>query len=168
MPYQWTHPTDHQQQRLELWPFRSLPRRGFALFIMTTFGLICLPLLAVLGTVALWGLLPFMLLALAGIWFALQQSYRDAEVLEVLTIDPERVHLTHQTRRGPPREWEASTHWARAEIHRAGGPVPWYVTLTGNGRTVELGAFLSEDERRALYGELADILRQCRQAAPAD
>jgi uncharacterized membrane protein len=36
--------------------------------------------------------------------------------------------------------------------------VPYYVTLNGNGRRVEIGAFLSEDERRALHGELASEL----------
>ena len=47
-------------------------------------------------------------------------------------------------------------------MHQQGGPVPWYVTLTGNGRTVEIGAFLSEYERRVLYGELASALADQR------
>ena len=33
------------------------------------------------------------------------------------------------------------------------------MTLTGNGRTVEIGSFLSEDERKQLYVELDDFLR---------
>ena len=45
-------------------------------------------------------------------------------------------------------------------MHEKGGPVPHYVTLSGKGREVEIGAFLSEDERKALYGELSDALRQ--------
>jgi uncharacterized membrane protein len=36
--------------------------------------------------------------------------------------------------------------------------VPDYVTLTGAGREVEIGAFLTEDERRALFSELSDLL----------
>lgn len=161
MPYRWTDisPTE---RRLELWPFRSLPRRGFAAFILGTFTLVCLPLITVIGTAVLWGLLPFMLLAVAAIWWALERSYRDGEVLEVLTLSPERVHLHHSSRRGPAREWQANTHWARAEMHQSGGPVPWYVTLTGADRRVEIGSFLSEDERRLLYGELASALAVAR------
>jgi len=39
-------------------------------------------------------------------------------------------------------------------MHETGGPVPHYVTLSGNGREVEIGAFLSEDERVELFSEL--------------
>jgi uncharacterized membrane protein len=44
-------------------------------------------------------------------------------------------------------------------MHEAGGPVEHYLTLKGAGREVEIGAFLSEDERKALHGELADAIR---------
>jgi uncharacterized membrane protein len=40
------------------------------------------------------------------------------------------------------------------------GPVPHYVTLQGAGREVEIGAFLSEDERCALYDELRREIRE--------
>ena len=36
--------------------------------------------------------------------------------------------------------------------------MPHYVTLCGKGREVEIGAFLSEDERVSLYDELSDRL----------
>ena len=39
-------------------------------------------------------------------------------------------------------------------MHETGGPVPHYVTLSGNGREVEIGAFLSEEERVELFSEL--------------
>lgn len=59
----------------------------------------------------------------------------------------------------PLQEWECNIYWARAQMHEHGGPVPHYVTLTGDGRKVEIGAFLSEVERVALYGELLTALR---------
>jgi uncharacterized membrane protein len=40
--------------------------------------------------------------------------------------------------------------------------VPNYVTLSGNGREVEIGAFLSEDERKALYQDLAQTFLDYR------
>jgi uncharacterized membrane protein len=33
------------------------------------------------------------------------------------------------------------------------------VTLSGNGREVEIGAFLSEDERKSLFKELTERVR---------
>ena len=45
--------------------------------------------------------------------------------------------------------------------------MPFYVTLTGNGRTVEIGAFLSEDERKDLFNELSEALRLSKTGSPA-
>ena len=161
MPYRWTS-TDDACQSLELWPHRSLPRAGFAAMILGTFTLITLPLYGLLGTKLMWALLPFLLLAVAALWWGLERSYRDGEIHEALTITPEQVSLRRENPRSPAQSWECNTYWARAEIHQNGGPVPWYVTLVGNARQVEIGAFLSEDERRSLYGELAEALRRAR------
>ena len=161
MPYEWTSadPEDSADRQLRLWPHRSLPRRGFAGFILANFGLITIPLYPLLGTILLWGVLPFLLLALAGVWWALESSYRNAEMGEELTIGTDMVHLRRTNPKGDVQEWECNSHWTRVNLHAAGGPVPFYVTLSGKGREVEIGAFLSEDERKALYAELADALR---------
>ncbi len=133
--------------------------KGFVLFIGVTFGLLLLPLLPLLGTFVLWGLLPFLMLALGGVWLAISSNQRSAQVMEVLTLTDNNAHLTRRNPRGDVQEWDCNRHWARPELHVQGGPVPNYVTLIGAGREVEIGAFLSEDERKALYGELADALR---------
>ncbi len=162
MPYEWstTENAAGPARRLRLWPYRSLPRKGFAIFVLVTFALITLPLYPLLGTVLLWGLLPFLLLAVAGVWWALERSYRDARLSEELTIDRDEAHLLRVEANGQRREWACESYWARVQLHQTGGPVPDYVTLSGKGREVEIGAFLSRDERRALYGELVTALRQ--------
>lgn len=161
MPYEWTAPrTEADTDRtLSLWPHRSLPRRGFAAFVLATFTLITVPLYPLLGTAVLWGLLPFLLMAVAGMWWALEHSYRSARLTEVLTIAPEEVHLVRTNPRGDVQEWACNRYWAQVNMHDTGGPVAHYITLKGSGREVEIGAFLSEEERMALYGELADALR---------
>lgn len=164
MPYEWTDQPPKGTRRLTLWPHRSLPRRGFAAFILATFALITVPLYPLLGTVLLWGLLPFLLLAVAGLWWGLERSYRDADIREELTIGPQGIHLLRTDPRGQRREWDCNSYWARATLHATGGPVAHYLTLKGEGREVEIGVFLSEDERKALYGELADALRAARGA----
>lgn len=167
MPYRWSPlPDDSHAQRLDLWPHRSLPRRGFAAFMLITAAMIAMPLLAVLGTAILWGLLPFLVLAVAGLWWALQKSYASGRLHEALTIDHDRLHLTRTEPTGNVQEWECNSYWAKISVHETGGPVAHYITLTGNSREVEIGAFLSEDERKALSGELRDTLRRAR-AAPA-
>ncbi|MFN3724373.1 MAG: DUF2244 domain-containing protein [Paracoccaceae bacterium] len=156
MPYQWLPPdlTDTNTRHLRLWPYRSLPQRGFVWFIGGTSALIALPLLSVLGSPVLWGLLPFLVLAVGGIWIALQRSYRDGEIVEDLTLSPALVTLTRQGPRKARAEWQANPHWVRVEVHATGGPVPQYVTLRGGPRPVEIGSFLSEEERVSLSAEL--------------
>ncbi len=158
MPYEWLPPAGDSPARLHLWPYRSLPRRGFVGFIAATCTLIALPMLTVIGSPVLWGLLPFFLLAVGGVWFALSKSYRDAEIVEELSLRRERLALVRHGPGGKRQEWEASPYWVRLTLHPRGGPVPNYLTLTGEGREVEIGAFLSEDERVTLQPELQRAL----------
>lgn len=151
-------PTFH----LILWPHQSLQRIGFVGFIACTAVLSSLPLLAVLGTPALWGLLPFMLLALAAIWLALRRNHSDGALTEELAIWPDRMTLVRNGPRGARAEWSANPYWVQTAIHPTQGPVPDYLTLRGGDREVELGAFLSPAERIALRSDLDHALRDLR------
>lgn len=141
-----------------LWPNRSLSRRGFVVFVGLTAALLTLPLLPALGSKVLWALLPFLLLPLAAVWFAIERSYRDGRMHEELTLWADTIRVIHHPARGAPREWQANPHWVRMIRYDKSGPVPDYLTLTGAGRTIELGAFLSPEERVALYDDLRPYL----------
>ena len=160
MPYEWTHTSN--ATTLEAWPYRSLPKRAFVIVISLAVFLLALPALVLIGAIVLWGLLPFMVLAVGSLWWGLQRSYRDGEILEELTISGEEISLTrHQTNK-PPCEWTCNVYWAKANLHEKNGPVPYYVTVKGSGREVEIGAFLSEEERRQLFRELFKELLKAR------
>ena len=85
---------------------------------------------------------------------ALNRSYRDGSTLEILTLRRDRIALIRHNPRGPVQEWQANPYWTIVQIHPTGGPVPNYLTLKGEGREVEVGAFLSEGERIVLKAEL--------------
>lgn len=153
MPYEWLPPRDGEQ-RLHLWPHRSLSQRGFVGFVGLTAALIAVPLLPNLGSPVLWALLPFLLATIWGIWFALRKNGRDRDIVEELTLTPDRINLVRHGPKGQRQDWEANPYWLRVTLHETGGPVPNYLTLKGGGREVELGAFLSEEERIALKGEI--------------
>jgi len=161
MPYEWL-PSTADQQRLHLWPYRSLPRRGMVWFIGGTAALIAVPLIGVLGTPVLWALLPFLLATIAAIWWALERSFRDGEIVEDLTLTPDQITLTRHGPRGKRQDWQANPHWVRLTLHATGGPVPQYLTMKGEGREVEIGAFLTEEERRRLCAEITDHLRKAK------
>lgn len=172
MPYLWRdEPAAPEQSgavshELLLWPHRSLPRRGFVWFIAATAALLALPLLAVVGRAVLWGLLPFAIAAVAGLWVAIGRSYRNGETREILRMTPDSLVLTRSDPDRPDRCWQANPYWVRVAL-RGDGPVEAYLTLSGEGREVELGAFLSPDERRALEPELIRRLARLREAATA-
>jgi uncharacterized membrane protein len=165
MPYQWTKQSD-TETRLELWPYRSLPKRGFVVIIGVTAAMISLPLASVLGTSVLWGLLPFLIGAVAFLWWALNRSYEDGSILEQFTLDPQTVRLVRHTPRKPKQEWEANPYWVKVTLHPKGGPVDDYLTLSGGPREVEIGSFLTAQERGALYSELRSALGRVRQVSP--
>jgi len=137
-----------------------LPKKGFIIVISLAFGLIALPLIAVLGTFVLWGLLPFTMLAVAALWWGLQRSYRDGELLEELSISQDQLSLIRSHPRESLKEFHSNPYWTSVHMHQTDGPVPYYVTLKNEGREVEIGAFLSEEERRQLYSDLSDALKQ--------
>jgi uncharacterized membrane protein len=160
MPYEWTTQPNETPQQMRLWPHQSLPAKGFAAFILTTFALILIPTLPLLGTTLLWALLPFVLAAVAGLYFALQSNHKSRQIEEILTLDEDTARLTHTTPKGEVKEWDCNRYWTKVTKYEKDGPVPHYVTLSGHGREVEIGRFLSEEERIALFEDLNRSLRR--------
>ena len=159
MPYRWMPATDDgPRARLRLWPHRSMTNGGYAFFVGATFLLICVPLVAVIGSPVVWAVMPFAMGTLALTMWLIRMNDRALMLTEELTLWEDRVALVRRERRRDERRWEANPHWVRVALHEKSGPVPNYVTLTGGDREVEIGAFLSADERAALYGELTHRL----------
>ncbi len=158
MPYRWTTPTDAPRQELQLWPHNSLPQTGMAAVVLFTFTMILIPALPLLGSVVLWGLMPFLMLAVWGLYYALQRNRKTRQIIEVLTLDDELAHLVRTNPKGDTQAWDCNRYWTQVTKYDTEGPVPQYITLKGMGREVEIGAFLSEDERIALYDDLVRAL----------
>lgn len=158
MPYVLTRDDNPIRAHLRLWPHNALNPRGFAMVIGMTAATLAMPLIAVLGSKVLWGLLPFAAAALWGLWFALDRNWRDRRILEEMHLTRARVTLTRTNPRGPEQCWEADPHWIALRLIPRGGPVENYLTLTGGGRAVELGAFLMPVERLRLHDDLAEVL----------
>ena len=139
---------------LELWPHQSLTPNGFVVMIGATFGMLMIPLVGLIGTAALWGILPFVIGALALLWFGLKRSWRDRDILETFEITREAATLTRRDPNGTERNWTANPYWIRVERHEKVGMIEDYLTLEGGPRPVEIGAFLTPDERRGLERRL--------------
>ena len=145
-----------------LCPNRSLPPEGFAWVISIAFALILIPAIPFLGTRVLWALLPFLLGAVWLLWIFLRRNYRDGQLTEELFLWSDRIEVRRTDPRGAVRQWCADPYWVRVRLHEHGGPVSDYVTLSGAGREIELGTFLSPDERKSLYTTLSALLSRLR------
>lgn len=159
MPYEW-HDLPPDQAELRLWPYRSLSAKGFVWVIGLTAAALALPLIAVVGSGVMWGLLPFAALPLWALWVAIRRSWRSGEACEVLRLGRDSLRLTRQDPGRANREWQANPYWVRPVLRT--GPVESYLTLTDGQREVELGAFLTAEERRELHGQLLNRLAALR------
>tara|TARA_B100000575_G_scaffold70639_1_gene54909 strand:- start:46 stop:537 length:492 start_codon:yes stop_codon:yes gene_type:complete len=159
MPYIWNKEKEYNQC-VELWPYSSLPNKGFALFILITFLMLNFPLYTLLGTKYFWVIFTFLFIMLAAVWYALRKNYKDRNILEKLTITADLCQLIRQNPDGKHQSWECNRYWTKVSLHVSGGPVPNYITLSGSGRVVEIGSFLSEPERKDLYHELVNVIKK--------
>ncbi|MGB1235554.1 MAG: DUF2244 domain-containing protein [Planktomarina sp.] len=148
--------------RLDLLQHNSLGPKGFVLFFGITCILMCVPLMAFFGSVFWYGILGYLGLTLAGAWWALKSSWKHGAVSEVLEVWSDHLRLTRRNPDGSVKGWDANPFWVRVVTHDTEGPVPHYVTLCGAGRDVEIGAFLSEDERKELSADLRGLLNDLR------
>lgn len=164
MPYHWITSPNAARQELSLWPHNALSPQGFAAMVLGFFLAASIPLYGLLGTVLLWGLLPFMLAATGGLYYALRRNARDRQILETLVLTPETTTLTRQNPGGEDQNWQSNTHWVTVALHPTGGPVPNYITLKGGSREVEIGAFLAEEERKALFSDLDSAIRRAKES----
>ena len=144
--------------RLRAWPHNALNPRGFVMVIGMSAATLAMPLIAVLGSPVLWGLLPFATAALWGLWFALDRNWRDRRITEEMTFSRAAITLRRTNPQGPPQDWRADPHWVGLQMVPRGGPVENYLILTGGGRSVELGAFLTPPERLRLHDDLSALL----------
>ena len=93
------------------------------------------------------------------LWFAIRRSCADGRLTEELRLWPDLITVVRREPRRTVRRWHANPFWVRLRLPED-GRIEKYLTLKGNGREIELGAFLSPWERETLYE--AETLRKIR------
>lgn len=147
---------------VSLWPHRSLTRRGRARFVALLALGLSIPAISVWPSPILWVLLPFEALAVALLWGALWLSDRQGRVREILRLWPDLVTVERIEPDGHRRRWSANPFWVRVGLADT-AQVPRYLTLSGGGRTIELGRFLTPAERETLAEALRAALVRAAQ-----
>lgn len=149
---------------ITLWPYRSLSPQGFRIILGITAVGLALPLLALAGTGAALALAPYAALALFALWAFIKLSYRSGRITEVLRLWPDAIAVERREPWGRVRRWSANPYWVDVQLADTKA-VQRYLTLRGNGRTIELGAFLTPEERVELANELRTRIAQLHRAS---
>jgi len=146
---------------LTLWPNRSLSRNGGSWLLGLLAVGLALPLGALSGTKAAWGLLPFLVAAFVALYLAIRRNWQDGKLSEELRLWPDLITVVRREPGGRVRRWHANPFWVRLRL-LDDARIEKYLTLQGNGREIELGAFLSPWERETLHSDLSAALRRLR------
>jgi len=143
----------------------SLPVTGFVWLIGTLCGLFLIPLLAFLGSMVLWGILIRSLCAVAGVSYAIYRNNKDRSVSDHIRIWSDQVAIERRNPDASRHHWLANPHWVK--LRMADTPTHEnYLTLTGGSREIEVGGFLTADQRSDLHYELLRALRNAKGINP--
>ena len=144
-------------------PNQSLSWQG-AVKVYIAIAACCLAIGVFFALHGFWPVLPFAGLEVAVLGFAFYTCLVRSQQREIVTVDADRVSV-EKGRREPHEHWECPRAWARIDLERA--PVSWHpsrLSVAFQGRKVEIGAFLNEQERCSLAVELQDVIRSNRHA----
>ena len=144
----------------ELRPNSSLTPRAAAWFYGSLVGVL---LGVAIGCTALgfWPVLPFAGLEAAVLVWAVRWVQRQAAAREYIRVDEASVVV--EKCRADSRDngvaYAFQRPWTRVEL-RLGQPAHWpsQLLFSSRGRSVEVGAFLTDGERRGLKNRLAELL----------
>jgi uncharacterized membrane protein len=142
---------------IELAPNCSLTPRSARWFV----GSLALVTFSVAGFFAsrgLWPILPFAGLEIGLLAWAVHASMRSGSARELIVVSEDEVVVERRAPSGS-RRTVFPRHWARVTLR---GPQPARrpsrLTIESHGRALEVGRFLTEDERRSLAAQLERLV----------
>lgn len=149
----------------EVRPNRSLSREGMLVFfgVVAVFSLLVAVRFILLGA---WLVLPFTLLELLVLGVSLYLFERSSRYSETLQISPDSILFI--ARRGVKilQECRFQTHWVKVVLQL--DQRSWYpgkLLLQSHGRSIEIGACLTDADRKAFAETIQASLEDCRRMA---
>lgn len=128
-----------------LYPSRSLPPVGFAV-LMTLVVLVSALVGAGFVMVGAWPVTGFLGLDVLLLYLAFRWNYRESRRVELIRLDQEGLTVRKVEPDGRAREWRFEPYWVRVAFERPGdGRSRLY--LTSHGQWLQIGGFLSAEER---------------------
>lgn len=152
---------------LALYPHRALSPTGFVVLMSAIAGLsFTIGLVAFL--LGAWPVVGFLGLDVALVYVAFRLNYRDARAFETIRLTSGEMEIVKVDPAGGSRRIVLPSAWLAVEWDRPGdlpnnprdARRPNRLTLRSRGRRLEIGAFLSTQEKDGLADVLRDGLRR--------
>ncbi len=104
-----------------------------------------------------WPVVGFFGLEVGLLYAALSFYRRRGPEAETLSLTESELTITRTDRRGRTRAWSFQPYWLRVSLVES-GPHRGLIELCSHGRSVFVGSFLGEGERRRLVADLIRVL----------
>ncbi len=143
-----------------LTPHRSLDPRGF-LILMVLISAISFVAGVIFFAIGAWPVVGFFGLDVLLIYGAFKLNYRSGLQHEIIKINGEALEITRVSPGGRSKKWHFNRYWVRVEHFF--DPDEEYenhpLLLTSHGRTLEIGNFLSREEKVEFSTVLRKVLK---------
>ncbi|MGB0506120.1 MAG: DUF2244 domain-containing protein [Pikeienuella sp.] len=151
--------TDPPAWSVVLWPNRSLSPKGFRWLMGIMATGFAMPILALAGTAAMWVIAGAAAIAMLLLWGFIKYSYFTGQLTEEIKLWPDLITVERKEPSGQIRRWSANPYWVDITKEDT-REIESYLTLRGGNRRIELGVFLTPEERVELAGELRSQIRK--------
>ena len=143
---------------INIWPNRSMSRENFGLFVILLGILAFWPVVPFFGSKTLIAILPFSLSI--ALLLLLLRRYADnfEKIHETLVIWPNLITVRRYESNGSIKEWNSNPYWTKVNLYENSEKIENYLTLSGSGREIELGAFLAPGERLELKNKIELVI----------
>ena len=160
----WTDSEEPSLLRARLVPNRSLDRHGTKIVAAIIACGFLFPIIPFIGSPIGTTLTIFSGLTFYLFLTLLQKNFQQGNTFEEVLILKSKIIVVHKEKNKEKKTWECNPYWTRVHVDFNNPKLKNYLTLTGNGRHIELGAFLSPDERIELRDKIQNALAKANSA----
>ena len=154
----WTGACEAPSIKIRLAPNRSLDSHGTkVVFAVVACGFL-LPIIPFIGSPIGTTLTIFSGLTFYLFLTLLQRNFQQGSTFEEILISKNKIIVVHQEKNKEQMTWECNPYWTKVHLDINNPKLKNYLTLAGKGRRIELGAFLSPDERLELRDKIQKAL----------
>ena len=154
----WDDGVDAPFVKIRLAPNRSLDSYGTkVVFAIIACGFL-LPIIPFIGSPVGTTLTIFSGLTFYIFLTLLQKNFQQGTTFEEILISKNKIVVVHQEKNKAQLSWECNPYWTKVHLDANNPKLKNYLTLAGKGKHIELGAFLSPDERLELRNRIQNAL----------